>query len=84
MQLLCATVWWTYALVAAVSAQQDSLFAISIDIGGEQLEELPVHDGDVPSRLAEAFAQKHGLNDRGAHLSNESPAAGSRQRFRLV
>jgi hypothetical protein len=74
MRLLCATVWWACALVAAVSAQQDSLFTISIDIGGEQPEELPVRDGDVPSRLAEAFAQKHGLNDRGAHLSNEGHA----------
>jgi hypothetical protein len=55
------------ACVAAhvVSAQQEALFTISIDIGGEQPEELAVRDGDVPSRLAEAFAQKHGLNDRG-------------------
>jgi hypothetical protein len=62
---LLGCVWWACALLA-VYAQQDSLFTISIDIGGEQPEELPVRDGDVPSRLAEAFAQKHGLNDRGA------------------
>ena len=77
MRLLCACVWWACAVLAAVYAQQDALFTISIDIGGEQPEELPVRDGDVPSRLAEAFAQKHGLNDRGAHRTSASgtPAA---------
>lgn len=50
-----------------VAAQQASpLFTISIDIGGDAPEELAVRDGDVPSRIADEFAQKHGLNDRGA------------------
>ena len=81
MRLLCACVWWACAVLAAVYAQQDALFTISIDIGGEQPEELAVRDGDVPSRLAEAFAQKHGLNDRGAH---RTPAQRCRQRRRIT
>ena len=54
------------SLVLVAGQQGAPLFTISIDVGGDAPEELAVRDGDVPSRIADVFAQQHGLNDRGA------------------